>query len=219
MLWRVILLVPFLFGVTSCGSLPYKDDLGFTVSAQANSMEHPIRVNGKLCLDMDGTAGMCSKRISSKEDLVVRFDPQPYPYTVRVRCTKGLPITDAVSVPKNTVYEWKITAAQAAEFLEYTCIGDVLPEDREPPISSKFKVSVSIYDAAYKPRESMFVKAEDGKNYLVLGQYARSSWVWDNGKWAHYNKKTYVEIKGRSEEVFAYSESYAARYNYFGLKR
>lgn len=221
MLKRTLFLVPLIFGMTSCGSLPYEDDIGFSVSAQANSMEFPIRLNGRVCADLDGQPGMCSKRLSSKEDLVVHFDPQDYPTNIRVRCTKGLEITPAVSVPAKQAYDWKIpaTAIAAANLIEFTCIGEVLPQDRDPPISAKFKISVSIYDAAYKVREQAYLTTEKGKTYLVLGKYARRAWVYDQDKWAYHKEDTIVQVKGDPTKLIAYSESFAMRFNYWNWVR
>lgn len=78
---------------------------------------------------------------------------------------------------------------------------------------------MSVYDAAYKLREQAYLTTKDGKQYLVLGKYARRAWVHDQGKWAYHKKKTYVEVKGDPAKLIAYSESFAMRFNYFNWVR
>lgn len=197
----------------SCSSLPYKDDDAFLVSAQANSPEFIVYVNGRPCVDADGQSGLCAKRIKSDQDLVVRIDPQDYDYALQVKCSQQLPPIPDVNVLKGKAYEFRITAAAASTVLAYTCRGEVFPADRKPPVSGVFKFHVNILDAKYTAREAITLSAKDGKQYLVLGQYARHAWVYDRGRWAFHSKKPVVEVKGNPAQVRAYSESFAMRFN------
>lgn len=203
--------------LVACTSLPYKNDNGFLVSAQANSPEFPVYLNGHLCTDMEGFVGLCSKRIKSTEDITFRFDPQTYAYLLTVNCTQGVTPVAAATVPQSQPYSFVLKAADFSQFTAFTCVGEVSPQDRTPPISARFRVSFSVVDAQYSARERIYPTTSDGKNYLVLGEFARSAWVYDQGKWAHHDQDTTVEIKGDPSQVKAYSESYAMRFNYFNL--
>lgn len=201
----------------ACQSIAYKDDIGFLVSAQANSPEFPAYVNGHLCVDMDGLPGVCSKRIRSDEDLVLRFDPQGYVYTLTLTCSSGMPARPSVTVPANTSHVEMIKPSEFIQFRSFSCIGEVGPQDRQPPISAKFRVNVTVTDAAYVGMDRIFHGNVDGKNVLVIGQYARAAWVFDQGKWTRYDKATAVEVRDPPEKLKAYSQSFAMRFNYFNM--
>lgn len=204
----------------SCASLPYESDQsGFLVSAQANSSEFPVYLNGKLCIDMEGQAGLCSKRLRSNEDLTFRFDPQEYSYLLTLNCSTGLPPVAPATVPAKQGFTLKIRQADisAAGFRRFTCIGEINPQDRGEPVSAKFTVSVAVYDVAYLQREAMGFTTKKGKTYLVTGKYARQAWVFDQGKWTRHRETTLVQIKGPIHEVRAYSESYVMRFNFWNM--
>jgi hypothetical protein len=194
---------------TACMSLPYKDDTGFLVSAQADSPEFPVYVNGTLCKDLDNNPGLCSKRLKSNEALAFHFDPQTYAYDLTIACTSPLTVP-ASTVPSGVPFDLTISPTDFPPGDSFICIGEVLPQDRPQPLSAKWEVRVVIFDSAYEARESIFYS----KPYLVLGTYARSSWVFDGSKWKQYKSKTYVKVDDPTK-VQAYSESYAERFNFF----
>jgi hypothetical protein len=210
---KVFLGVVLLLG--ACTTLAYKDDIGFLVSAQAGSSEFPVYLNGKLCRDMEGLPGLCAKRLKSTEPLTFSFDAQSYSYSLNIRCTQGVDTIPPATVPSGEQYSFTLKAEAFAQFRSFTCIGEIFPQDRDSPISSQFEVRFSVVDARYLPREAIYLRDKDGKTGLVLGAHARTSHVFDEGKWKRYSKKTIVEIKGDPEQVKAYSESFAARFNYY----
>jgi len=199
----------------ACTSIPFKQDLGFLVSAQANSPEFPVWIGGKLCADLDGQPGMCAKRVRSNDDLVIRFDPQQYVYSVTVTCSSGIPRPPGATVPANTSHLITIPAADFATFRNFTCIGEVAPQDRAPPISSMFRISIVVMDERYLGREVPFITKLKDKRVLVLGQYARTSRVFDRGVWTTYREQTTVPVTDDDDSIMAVSESYASRFNYF----
>lgn len=203
--------------LAACNSLPYKDDVGFLNSAQAQSTEFPVYLNGRLCTDTEGYVGLCAKRVKSTEDLVFKFDPQPYAYLLTVNCTSGVKPVPPATVPAGEGYSFTLKASDFSEFVSFTCIGEVSPQDRDPPISAKWHVRVVVYDAQYTMRERIYVTSRKGRNYLVLGQFARSGWVYDAGRWQQHNKATVVQLRGNPEEAKAYTESFAMRFNYYNM--
>lgn len=202
--------------VASCTSLPYSDDVGFLVSAQADSPEFPVYVNGHLCTDMEGNPGLCSKRITSAQDLTLSFDPQQYAYLLTISCPSGIPAIAPASVEAGQPYSFTLPKELFSAYRTFVCIGQVNPQDRTPPISAKFEVTVVVVDAAYSARERAYLMTEAGLNYLVLGQFARNAWVYD-GAWAQHNQEPVVRIYGDPSKVKAYSESYADRFNYLNM--
>jgi hypothetical protein len=209
------ILVYSLLVMAACSTLPYQDDTAFAVSAQANSPEFPVYVGGSLCKDMDGNPGMCSKRITSTTALAIHIDPQAYAYDLTVACTSPI-IFPGATVPANQALDLSLQPAQMQGLLTYICRGEVFPQDRAQPLSAIFEVRVDVVDAAYIPAPQMLTtQDEKSKQWsLVLGEYARNSWVCDQGKCKAYSKDTIVPISAPAN-VQAYSESYNMRENYF----
>lgn len=187
------------------------------MSAQADSPEFVVYVNGKLCKDTDGIPGLCSKRIRSNEDVLLHFDPLPYAWHMTLDCGNVGPFPPIQEVA-NAAHEILITRAQFVSFKSFTCIGEIFPEDRPQPLSAKWELRAKIVDAQYEAREQITEETKDGRTYLVLGQFARSAWVFDEGKWSKHWKDTIVEIKGNPHHVQAWSESYQMRVNTFQLE-
>jgi hypothetical protein len=165
---------------------------------------------------MDGNPGLCSKRIRSGDTLALRFDPQPYAYDLAVSCSRPMQVPGA-SIPKDQPFELRIEPAQMAGLLSFVCIGEIFPQDRDQQVSSKWEVRIVVTDKAYVSREAITPIEKDGKHYLVLGQYARSAWVFDGKRWKHHSKDTVVEVPDPSRAQ-AVSESLAMRYNYWNWR-
>lgn len=200
--------------IAACSSLPYQDDTAFAVSAQANSPEFPIYVGGSVCKDMDGNPGMCSKRITSATTLAIHIDPQAYAYDLTIACTTPITIPGA-TVPANQALDLSLPPAQMQGLTTFICRGEVFPQDRPQPLSALFEVRVNVVDASYVAREQMTTQQDKNGNWgLVLGEYARNSWVCDQGKCKQYSKSTIVSISAPAN-IQAYSESYNMRENYF----
>jgi hypothetical protein len=210
---RVSLTVFLLF--VACTTIPYQDDTGFLVSAQANSPEFPVYLNGSLCKDVDGNAGLCSKRIKSTDNLTIHFDAQTYAYQLTMSCTSPMDIA-AATVAVNQPFDLVITPAQMASLPSFVCIGEIFPADRNSPVSAKFEIRVVVYDSNYLAREAITFEKKGLDNYLVLGQYARSAWVNDGSGWKQYTKTTEVKIPDPTT-VQAYSESFSMRFNTLNL--
>jgi len=212
--WESFVLGAFLL---ACTSLPYKDDVGFLVSAQADSPEFPVYINGHLCTDMEGSIGLCSKRVKSNEDVTFKFDAQSYPYLLTVACPNGVTPVQPASVPAGQPFSFSLPASAFSNFRTFVCIGEVSPQDRTPPISAKFEVTITVVDAQYSARESIYVSKQGSDSFLVLGQFARLAKVYMDGKWSNHSQDTMVKISGDPSKVKAYSESYAMRFNFFNL--
>lgn len=210
----LFLLLPVL---TGCDTIAYKEDVGFLVGIQANSHEVPVRINGAVCRDMNNLPGACTLRVKSTDTIVFRHDPVPYSYQFVPKCSPGVRVPDGATVPPNIAYEWTLRPADFAEMRSFVCAGEILPQDRQAPVSAAWRAAIVVVDAAYEKREGMFIHEQNGKKHLIMGQYARMAWVFDELRWKRYNTTTSVEIKGDPAKVRAYSESYAMRYNFFNL--
>lgn len=201
----------------SACALQYKDDLGFLVSAQANSPEFPVYVNGRLCADTEGKPGACTKRIRSTESITLRLDAQPYDYLMTVNCASQMPPVPPITVPAGHAHTIEIKPQDFSQYKNFTCTGEVSPQDRKPPLSAEWEAHFIVVDVQYVEREQTYVQKQGDKNYLVLGQHARTSWVFDDGEWHQHRKATVVRLKSDPGKVKAYSESYAARFNYYRM--
>ena len=205
----------------SCQTIKYLDDLGFSVSAMANSPEWPVYINGKFCRDIDGIMGLCSKRVKSNESVSIKFEKQSYDYRVHLQCSKDTGIDFSVDVPKINLlpYEYVIKPEQFSTLRSFTCIGEIFPGDRTEPTSAKFEIRIMVVDASYAVREIMNLYKYKGKDYLLLGQHAKYSIVYDhkNGKEIRrtYKQETMVQIDDPSN-VRALSESFSMRFNSYG---
>ncbi len=218
------LAVAALFGgsVAACFSgckspLKYRNDFGFLVSAQANSPEFPVRLNGSLCVDSDRRPGLCAKRVRSSETIRISFEPQTYAYLVTLTCTSGVKVPPPGNVIAGEPFSFTLSPDDFREFKSFTCIGEISPQDREAPVSASFRAHFVVVDANYAEREAAYLTARNGKTYLVLGQFARSARVFDQGRWRLVEKRPIVEVKGDPEKVAAYSESYAMRFNFLNM--
>lgn len=208
---RILLSVIILFVVfIGCTHIKYKDDLGFYNSAQANSFEFMVRVNGSLCKDVDGKIGFCAKQIGSKENLTFHQDAMPYAYQLKIDCSGDIYYLER-SIDKNKAVDIVIPKENFNKYRAFSCKGFVQPDDRPEEICAKWRAEIIVYDdEKYLPREEIYTFKKKKKKYLVLGKYAFHSNV--NGK--SYKKKTAVKIK--SDKVKGWSESYLMRYNYYG---
>lgn len=217
--YRTALLTLLVFA--SCSSpLPYQTDApGFMTAALANSPEFPIYVNQKLCQDVDGEPGLCSKRVVAGKDIAFHLDPLSYPYDLTMACNDGsqaLPAPGPFTVPSNQAFDFIIPASSVSGLTHFICAGGIFPQDRPQPLAAVWDVRFLVVAADYLPREKMQIVQANGKATLILGEYARSSWVFDQGKWTAYSKKTEIEIQDPAH-VQAYSESEQMRYNALNL--
>lgn len=203
--------------VASCGGIPYNDDVGAQASAQANSHEVPVRVQGEVCRDLKKKPGACMVQIKSDEAVRVRIDPMDYSYRLLITCTTGMDVPASVSVAANQVYTLTIEPKVFQDFRTFSCIGEISPDDRPQQLSGKWRMSAIVVDASYQKMDGMYVGNQDNKNYLVNGENCRTAWILMDGKWTRYSKTTAVEIKGPLEGVRGYCESMAMRYTSYRL--
>lgn len=224
MIKNIILLVIFLLAF-SCETIQYVDDLKFINSASANSPEFPVFINGKLCKDIDGIPGLCSKRIKQTDEISITAEKQQYEYRIYIKCSKGTGVDLSLDIAAYTDFKYTIKPVTFPDTLLFTCLFEIYPKDREivdpkNGISSLAEVRFVVVDPRYIARESMFVSKLKNDYYLVLGSNAKYSRVWDFKKdkqiiWNVYNQ---AAIKIHSpDKVKAMSESYMGRFNNFGF--
>jgi len=206
-----LLLVTTILVSCSCNPIKYKSDLGFMNSAQANSLEYFVRVNGSPCKDMDGKMGLCAKRIESNKALNFSMEAREYGYEFSLSCTKAINSDFTISIEKGKPYSFIIVPEKFLDVRSFTCIGEIVPNDRDQQISAKWYVRVVIFDGKYVEREAIYKTTKRKKDWLIFGKHAR--YVYINGK--RFKKRTGIEIKGEGP-FFGYSESERMRFNYYG---
>lgn len=201
-------IIPLIIVLSACAckGINYHSDIGFLNSAQANSPEYLVNINGSYCKDMDGGIGLCAKRIKSGSDISFKLDPRPYSYRLNVTCTSTVNFRLTVDVDKDQRFSFKIPPEAYRDLLSFTCIGEVFPSDREESISAFWHSRFVVIDQAYQAREQIYPSGE----YLVLGQNAKYSLI--NEEIQLKNKATY-KIQNPKR---AYSESQLMRFNYWG---
>lgn len=196
--------------VMGCTAIEYSTDSGFLNSSQANSFEAPVLINGKICKDMDGHVGLCTKQIKSNRPLEIEQPPMVYSYDLVLRCTSALEQSKTYTVEKGK--KFSLTISDFKNLKSFQCIGELFPSDRDVEVSAKWSLLVKIADKKYTERETIY----RASGHLVLGLHARSSRVcYKNGKCIRYNKKTILRDT-RNKIAMAYSESETMRFNYYG---
>lgn len=210
---RSVLVGLCLFLFSCAHEIPYKDDVGYLVSAIADSPELPVLVDGYICQDVAGKPGLCSVRIKQYRDLNFTFYERQYSYKLHIVCSKKLNFEKTFDVSANKNFAVEIPHKLFEDVDSFICIGEVFPQDREEKISAKFEVRVKVIDGGYVEREKMQLEKDGDEHYLILGKHALYSRVYD-GEWKSYTKKTKVRVRNPLSLV-AYSESYSFRVNSF----
>lgn len=202
---NLMIRVFFILIIISCSSINYKPDTGFLNSAQANSLEYLVRVNGTICKDMDNNIGLCAKKLASDEKLNFSMDARGYAYRFNLRCTRAIDSDFSIDVERDQPLKFSIEPLRFHEVKSFTCIGEIFPHDRDQEISANWSLRVVVYDENYLPREIIYRRGD----HIVFGQHAR--YVNLNGK--RYKKKPVIKFKEKI--YFAYSESERMRLNYY----
>lgn len=203
--------------ITGCGSkkLSYKPDHAFPVASQANSLELPVYVNKRLCVDMDGQPGLCSKRISNMTPLVIIIDPRPYAYRLQMTCSQAVGSSKSYDVLKENPLTIKIEPDKFNHVKSFICMGELYPYNTDQQVSAKFEVRVKVQDDEYVKREEITVVSGDKSDKVIFGVYAKYSTVcYEGGNCKTFTRVTSTNIK-KGKKYFAFSESERMRYNYF----
>lgn len=205
-----ILLLFCLVGCTH--RLEYKPDLGFLVSAIAESPEVPVMIDGYNCEDMSGRPGLCSLRLKAFRDLVFEFFPRQYPYRLHILCSKKVGFEESYDVERDKKFHVTIDHNKYEKLDSFICIGEVFPRDRPDKVSGKFEVRVKLITPDYVHREKMQLEQDGDEYYLVLGEHALYSRVFDQNKWTSYKKTVRIKVH-EPATLQAVSESYSFRIN------
>lgn len=199
-----------MLGMAGCPKIKYEDDIGQLNSAQANSMEYPVKINGKVCKDSNNQVGLCAFRTASDKSVVFHFDPRPYSYTLDIKCSSTIDSNYNVPVEKDRAHTYTIAAEKFRGVRSFTCNGEVFPHDRNNNLSASWSARVVVVDDSYQVRERIYWHKE---GYLVLGKYAKYSVVCTGSACKAYSKATVVEAPKHAK---AFSESEVMRFNYYG---
>lgn len=207
---KVLLALPLLFfmlGMGNCSSFKYEPDLGFINSAQANSMEWLLFLDGKTCKDMEGRIGACTKRVKSNAAIQFRHDPRPYPYRIDVRCTQGTGVGFSMDVEAGAAWSYEMPADRFQGFRSFSCQGEIFPHDRPQNLSALWQVRFLVVDAAYRERELIY----RAKSRMVFGRHAKYVRVCEKEECETYSKAPVVKAAAGAR---GYSESELLRFNY-----
>lgn len=193
--------------IASCQSvIKYKSDLGFMNSAQANSPEYLVKVDGSVCKDMDNQVGLCAKRVKSDHVISFKMDKRPYSYRLNVKCSSQVDFSLSKDIPEEENFEFSIEASQYSEVTSFTCFGEVFPQDRPQTISAFWHVRFVVFDKNYQAREQIY--SMDDR--LILGQNAKYSLLNETILVKHKTNTKLAPVKR------AYSESEVMRFNFYG---
>jgi hypothetical protein len=174
-----------------------------------------LTVNNQDCHDMDGGEGFCSLRTGSASPVVFHVNPQTFPYSLTVLCSTPVvaSLTTPVLVAAGDPVDFSIAPPFPIE--SFVCVGEMTPDD--PTLSKlRWDVRAVVVDKNYVHRESISFSTQGKDTYMVMGEYARTSWVFDGTSWKSYSKATMVKISNPAI-VKSWSESYSMRYNYLNM--
>ena len=212
---KYILFVFFLVGCVH--RLEYKPDLGFLVSAIAESPEVPVMIDGYNCEDMSGRTGLCSLRIKSFRDLVFQFYPRQYPYRLHLVCSNKVGFEESYDVERDKDFHVTINHKKYDQLDSFICVGEIFPRDRPDKVSGKFEVRVKVITPQYTEREKMRLEKDGSEYFLVLGEHALYSRIYDNGKWKSYYKTVRLQVHD-TDSLQAVSESHSFRVNKYPMR-
>ena len=213
---RYLLCLVSLLGCTH-KEIPYRPDVGFLVSAVADSPEVPVMIDGYNCMDMSGRPGLCSLRLKQHRILKFDFAPRQYAYRIHLTCSKATGFDKSFDVGGEKPLQIEIHYKHYEKLSSFICIGEVFPKDREDKISATFEVRVKVVNNEYVEREEMRIEQDGDEYYLVTGEHALFSRIYDQGEWKSYKKQTKVQVY----DILAlqgYSESYSFRVNSFNQR-
>lgn len=207
---KIIPLLTILLVSCACKDIKYESDLGFMNSAQANSMEYMVKINSKVCKDLDGKVGLCATRVKTNEPLRFEMDAREYGYRFNLTCTSSIDSDFSIDIEKEKPFAFSIHHDKFSSVKSFTCIGEVFPHDRNQEVSANFSVRAIVTDSLYLEREIIYKTKQEEKSFLVLGKHARYVHLNDS----FYKKKTKLELEDQNSK--AYSESERMRFNYWG---
>lgn len=212
----IIILIFMMAVLTGCrsGAIKYESDIGFLNSAQANSMEFPIKIKGRVCLDLEGMTGLCSTRMDSNQDFTMTIDPQSYSYRYKLTCSREINADQARDVMADVPMKITIPKANLVGVKSFICIGEIFPADRPQELSAKWEVRVKVQDVKYQEREAIYETTSGKNKVLVVGRNALYTRVCYAEDCRSYTKQTTIK-KEDKVGLSIYSESYNMRYNYY----
>jgi hypothetical protein len=212
----IIVLFFMLLMLSGCrsGAIKYENDIGFLNSAQANSMEFPIKIKGKVCLDLEGITGLCSTRIDSNQDFTMSIDPQSYSYRYKLTCSREINADQSSDVMANVPMKIIVPKANIVGIKSFICIGEIFPADRPQELSAKWEVRVKVQDVKYQKRESIYETTSGKDKIMVIGRNALYTRVCYAEECRSYTKQTSIK-KEDKVGLSIYSESYNMRYNFY----
>lgn len=212
----IIAMCFLLMGVSTCShKVKYESDRGMLAPYQAEVLEFPVMINGNTCKDMSGKVGACTKIVSERQDIKFEVLPLGYSYNFKIRCSAQVNFSyefDAIGTEPHTVVLPKELYQNIPEFI---CTGRVTPSDRNF-VSSRFELRVRVFDGQYVQRGEGQVIENKGKMYLNMGKNALHTYVFDNGKWSAYKKKTLIKVDDVAN-LRAFSESEIMRINFYNF--
>ena len=140
----VLLLILVVITACSCNQIKYEADNAFLNSAQANSMEYYVRVNGSPCRDVDGLIGLCAKRIKSDQGVKFSLDGKEYGYRLEFECSAEINYEHIIDIPAGKPHSFIIPPSKFKRYKRFTCQGEVFPHDRKQQVSASFSVRIVV---------------------------------------------------------------------------
>lgn len=200
--------------LVSCGSTDYESDVGFLPPYKAEVFEYPVMVNGHVCKDMIGKVGACTLITDNRKDTKITLISRPYRYSIKMTCSSNINFNHSTDIRENQDYEIVISKDSYGQEAQFICIGRIIPLDRNF-ISARFELRVRVQDGKYIKRSTSRYFEKEGKRYLSMGKHSRDLYIFEGGKWAHYNRRSVVRVGARGSRGF--SESELMRFNYYNF--
>lgn len=212
---KLIIILSLLFSCCHY-TIPYKDDITYMASGEANYPNYLVIVDDRPCIDSSGEVGMCIFKKPSNKLIHIKIYPQTYSYRFDFRCgsNSGIFFRKTVDVLPKTALEFDIDGFETMTY--FNCIGDVFPKDRKTAVSGFFEMRVRIYNPAYIDPPDIYSTTFEKHEYLVFGENAYSVRYTSNGKWSFWNKKT--TLKDPKNINFAIVETVNMRRKYYKIK-
>lgn len=224
-------ILAFVLSLQSCQwNLKYAADLGFMNSAQAQSYEFLVYVNGKPCKDMNGKEGLCALNIENNRKIILRHDARPYDYRFTMQCSSqiqnvlvngelGVVPTSIDVVKAGQPLELTFLPEHYNFYYDFTCKGNVNPLDRDNTISAKWVIKIFTIDSNYQKREQIYTEESGNETAFIFGQHAKYVNICINDKCQTKKNKPVLVFKTKeikNASIFTYSESELMRFNYYG---
>ena len=207
-LLKYVAIILFLCSISSCNNSKYKSDIHLLGSAQANSPEFLIRINGNPCKNGQGEIGLCIMGVKRNRALSFSLNILPYDYDLEIICSSNVDVEFNTTVFQGDTFSYTVSPDRFSHVTVFNCQISVYPHEHVNAMFASMRFFVVAED--YKSMDTPYTTTRRGKTYLVTGSHARFIYLND----VRVEEKT-TEIEYNGEQVVIESES--GRRAYYGF--